>query len=273
MDLTALTDRLPVPGETVVGSSFVTTQGGKGANQAIAAVRSGSVTVFLGAVGDDAFATELVDTLVDASVDVTSLRRTEGPSGVAVITVDARGENSIVVVAGANGAVTDPTDKELDAIACADILLCQLEIPIATVVTGAQHARANGTLVVLNPSPVQELPDALVEAVDILVVNEAEAASLGAQVLARIEHVITTRGADGARYVGPTSSFDAPAPSVHAIDTTGAGDAFTGALAAEWHRGPEHAVRWACAAGAFAATRRGAGASSGTREQIDTVNR
>lgn len=271
MDLTAQTDHLPAPGETVLGRSFATRQGGKGANQALAAVRSGSDTAFIGAVGDDAFAEALFDSLTEAGVDVAQLRRTKGPSGIAVITVDAHGENSIVVVPGANGNVTDLTAAELDTIADADILLCQLEIPMDTVVAGARHAKANGTLVVLNPSPVQDLPDALVDATDVLVLNDAEAASLGPEILNRIEHVVTTLGPRGARYVGPKTVFDAPAPAVDAVDTTGSGDAFTGALVAEWPGGPEDAVRWACAAGAFAATRRGAGASSGTREQIEAL--
>ncbi|SNS80335.1 ribokinase [Rhodococcoides kyotonense] len=271
MDLTAVTDRLPAPGETVLGDTFTTAQGGKGANQAIAAARSGSATTFLGAVGDDAFASELTIGLNEASVDTTHLRTVDGPSGIAVITVDSAGENSIVVIGGANATVAEPTTEELEIIAGADILLCQFEIPIPAVTAAAQHARAHGTLVVLNPSPVQAVPDALLEALDVLVVNEAEASALGSDVLGRIAHVVTTRGAAGARYVGPAGSFDVPAPVVDATDTTGAGDAFTGALAARWAEGPEAAVRWACAAGAFAASRRGAGASSGTREQIESV--
>jgi ribokinase len=271
MDLTAVTDHLPAPGETVLGTAFATTQGGKGANQAIAAARSGADTVFLGAVGDDAFASELNDRLRDASVDATLLRRTDGPSGIAVITVDAKGENSIVVVPGANATVTDLTVEELDAIADADILLCQFEIPLPTVTAAAQYARDHGTLVVLNPSPVQAAPDELLDAVDVLVVNEAEGAALGSDLSGRVAHVVTTLGAAGARYTGPAGDFTVLAPVVDAIDSTGAGDAFTGALAAEWPKGPESAVRWACAAGAFAATRRGAGASSGTRGQIETV--
>lgn len=271
MDLTAVTDHLPAPGETVLGDAFATAQGGKGANQAIAAARSGSETTFLGAVGDDAFATDLAARLRDASVDASLLRRTDGPSGIAVITVDTKGENSIVVVPGANALVTDLTGEELDVIAESDVLLCQFEIPLSTVTAAAQHARRNGTLVVLNPSPVHAAPDELLDAVDVLVVNEAEAAALGSDLLGRVTHVVTTLGASGARYSGPAGEFAVPAPVVDAIDTTGAGDAFTGALVAEWPKGPEAAVRWACAAGAFAATRRGAGASSGTRAQIESV--
>lgn len=271
MDLTTHTARLPRPGETVLGDSFENSQGGKGANQALAAARSGATTTFLGAVGDDAFAEELLRTLTDSGVDVQFTRRTTGPSGIAAIAVDAAGENTIVVVAGANGAMRDLTDAERAVIADADIMLCQLEIPVDTVLAGAAHARANGTLVVLNPSPVQKLPDALVDAVDLLIVNEGEAAAIGSDVVDRIPYVVTTLGAAGARYRGPQSSADVAAPTVDAVDTTGAGDAFAGALAAKWSTGAEAAVRWACAAGAFAATRRGAGSSSGVRNDIESL--
>ncbi|MDJ0394516.1 ribokinase [Rhodococcus sp. G-MC3] len=271
MDLTTVAATLPRPGETVLGDTFSTSQGGKGANQAIAAARSGASTAFHGAVGDDAFADELAASLADAGVDTLHLRRVAGPSGIAAITVDHAGQNSIVVVAGANSSVDDLTDDELSTIADADILLCQLEIPMSTVVAGAAHAHAHGTLVMLNPSPVQVLPDDLVATVDVLVVNEAEAEAVGTDVLDRIDHVVTTLGAAGARYRGPTSSFDVRAPEVEAIDTTGAGDAFTGALAAEWFSGSEEALGWACAAGAFATTRRGAGSSSGMRSDIESI--
>lgn len=271
MDLTTVTERLPEPGETVLGRSFDTSQGGKGANQALAAARSGAETTFLGAVGDDSFGDELLRALSDADVDVASTRRVAGASGVAAISVDLAGENNIVVVPGANASVLALTDAELDAIAHADILLCQLEIPLDTVVRGAVHARENGTLVVLNPSPVQSLPDSLVEVVDVLVVNEAESTAVGEDVTGRVPHLVTTLGAKGARYRGPDSSVDVPAPTVDAIDTTGAGDAFAGALAAEWSSGPAAALRWACAAGAVAATRRGAGSSSGSRSEIEAL--
>lgn len=271
MDLTTVSAHLPTPGETVLGTSFDTSQGGKGANQALAAVRSGASTTFVGAVGDDGFGDELLHALVDAGVDASLTRRVSGPSGIAAIAVDAHGENTIVVVAGANDAVRQLTESELATIADADILLCQLEIPLTTVIRGAVRARAEGTLVMLNPSPVRDLPDELVEAVDILVVNEAEAAAVGRDVLDRIEHVVTTLGARGARYDGPESTFEVPSPAIDAVDTTGAGDAFAGALAAEWSSGPAAAIRWACAAGAFAATRRGAGSSSGSRSDIGSL--
>ncbi|CCQ15991.1 Ribokinase [Rhodococcus sp. AW25M09] len=269
MDLITRTPSLPVPGETVLGSSFTTASGGKGGNQAIAAAKAGSTVSFIGAVGDDEFGETLRHTLTSAGVDDSALRTAAGPSGIATITVDDDAENSIVVVPGANGGVRRLTDDDRSTIADADILLCQLEIPLDTVVAAFEYARSRGVVTMLNPSPVQDLPDALLATTDVLVVNEAEEARLDHRADA-VPHVITTLGARGARYRGP-ESFEVSAPRVEAVDTTGAGDAFAGALAASWPSGPRRAVEWACVAGAFAATRPGASASSGTRENIDAL--
>lgn len=234
MDLVTMTPRLPTPGETILGHSFATGPGGKGSNQAIAAARAGAEVTFLGTVGDDAFALELRQTLVDAEVDATLLREVEGPSGVAVISVDDSGENSIIVVSGANATVRDLTDAELGAIADADILLCQLELPLSVVTAGARHGRANATTVILNASPVRPLPDDLLGSVDVLIVNETESAQLGSGTLARVPHLVTTLGARGASHRGPdVGRLHADPPAVHVVDTTGAGDAFAGTLAAE----------------------------------------
>ncbi|WP_238780964.1 ribokinase [Prescottella equi] len=273
MDLVARAARMPAPGETVLGTSFATTPGGKGSNQAIAAAKAGADVAFVGAVGDDTFALELRQTLVDAEVDAERLREVPGPSGVAAITVDSSGQNSIIVVPGANSRVVDLTDDELAAIADADVLLCQLEIPLDTVTAAARHAAAHGTVVILNPSPAQPLPDGLVDAVDVLVVNETEERQLGEDALTRVQHVVTTLGADGARYRGPGGEqLRVAAPSVDAVDTTGAGDAFAGALASAWSRGPDAALTFACAAGALTATRPGASAASPTRAEIEEIS-
>lgn len=273
MDLVARAARMPAPGETVLGTSFATTPGGKGSNQAIAAAKAGADVAFVGAVGDDTFALELRQTLVDAEVDAERLREVPGPSGVAAITVDSSGQNSIIVVPGANSLVVDLTHDELAAIADADVLLCQLEIPLDTVTAAARHAATHGTVVILNPSPAQPLPDGLVGAVDVLVVNETEERQLGEDALTRVQHVVTTLGADGARYRGPGGEqLRVAAPSVDAVDTTGAGDAFAGALASAWSRGPLAALTFACAAGALTATRPGAGAASPTRAEIEEIS-
>ncbi|KQU30674.1 MULTISPECIES: ribokinase [unclassified Rhodococcus (in: high G+C Gram-positive bacteria)] len=270
MDLVARTPTLPAPGETVLGSAFRTSPGGKGANQAVAAARAGAEVVFVGAVGSDTFALELRETLVGAEVDASLLREVEGASGVAVITVDDAAENSIVVVGGANETLTELTAEELATVAEADVLLCQLETPVATVVAAARHARANGTLVFLNPSPVQPLSDDLLGLVDVAIVNRDEENALGVDALARIPHVVTTLGADGARHRSADGVVTAhPSPAVEAVDTTGAGDVFAGTLAAAWRDGPAAAVRRACAAGAVATTRDGAGSSAPTVTEVD----
>ncbi|WP_330232419.1 ribokinase [Nocardia sp. NBC_00508] len=268
MDLVTTTARRPVPGETVLGTGFAMVPGGKGANQAIAARRAGAQVRFLGAVGEDVFAAELRRALTDSAVAADRLRTVAGPSGIATIVVDGDGENSIIVVGGANARMTELSEDDLAAIAEADILLCQLEVPIETVSAAARHARAHATRVVLNPSPVRRLPAELWSDVDVAVVNSGEAEQLGAD-LDPVPHVVMTRGAAGADYRGPDGTrLSRPSPQVDVIDTTGAGDAFTGALSAAWHRGPEWALSWACAAGALATTKLGASSSIPTREEI-----
>ncbi|MEV0294065.1 ribokinase [Nocardia sp. NPDC050710] len=271
MDLVTTTERRPQPGETVLGTGFAMVPGGKGANQAIAARRAGADVTFVGAVGDDVFAPELRRVLTDSGVRVDRLRVIAGPSGIATIVVDTGGENSIIVAGGANAGLTELTAADLAVIAAADILVCQLEIPIDTVAAAAAHARSHRTTVLLNPSPVADLPAELWADVDVAVVNSGEADELGAA-LTRVPHVITTRGAAGADYRGPDGrGLSCPSPRVRVVDTTGAGDSFTGALAAAWQRGPEAALTWACAAGALATTRLGASASIPTAAAIDAM--
>ncbi|WP_040806327.1 ribokinase [Nocardia concava] len=268
MDLVTTVGRRPEAGETVSGDGFALVPGGKGSNQAIAARRAGAEVEFVGAVGDDVFATALRDVLSEAGVEVSRLRTVDGPSGIATIVVDGDGENTIIVVAGANGRMTELTAAELKTIAAADVLMCQLEIPVPTVLAAARHARANGTTVLLNPSPVRELPPELWAEVDVAVVNEGEAAHL-AEALAPVPHVITTLGAAGASYRGPDGvTLSHPGVPVKVVDTTGAGDTFTGALAAHWHEGPQTALAWACTAGALATTKLGASASIPELEEI-----
>ncbi|TQC38219.1 ribokinase, partial [Rhodococcus sp. WS4] len=256
----------------ILGSAFAATPGGKGANQAIAAARAGGEVTFIGAVGSDVFALDLRQALVDAEVDTRFLREVDGPSGIAAITVDAAGENCIVVVPGANSTVADLTPAELAAIADADVLLCQLEIPLGTVVAAATHAAAHDTVVMVNPSPAQPLPRELVELIDVLLVNETESAQLGADVTGAVTHLVTTRGSSGADHTdGDGVTLHADSPEVAVVDTTGAGDAFAGALAVSWLRGPAAAVPFACTAGALAATRRGATTSSPTVAEIEAA--
>lgn len=273
MDLVASAPALPVPGETVLGDGFTTVPGGKGANQAIAATRAGATCAFVGAVGDDAFGAALRAGLMDSTVDISRLRTVPGPSGVALIVVDPTGENTIVVVPGANGALA-VTDADRSAIARADVLLCQLEVPLNAVVAAATAAREAGTRVVLNAAPARALPPRLLAVVDLLVVNEIEAAALADDLdalLRLVPRVVLTLGARGARFADRDGTrITVPAPTITAIDTTAAGDAFTGALAVAWAEGRPlvDALRWACAAGAVCARRPGASTALPDRAEI-----
>lgn len=277
MDLVTTADRLPAPGETVSGNSFAAIPGGKGGNQALAAARAGAPAVavaMIGAVGSDSFAGELLASLDGGNVSSNLMRRVPGPSGIAQIAVDAAAENTIIVVPGANGTVTEFGDEDRAAITGASMVMMQLEIPLAGVIAAARSAAAAGVPVLLNPSPVRDLPVELLETITILVVNEGEAEALGQTAMATVPNVVTTLGPDGAHYRGPDgASMKIAAPRVAAIDTTGAGDAFTGTLAVAWAEGlpPAAALRRACAAGALATTVRGASTSSPTRSAIDRL--
>jgi ribokinase len=281
MDLVAVAPTLPRPGETVLGTDFVTVPGGKGANQAIAAARAGGSSAFLGAIGSDSFGVTLRARIAASGVDTSHIRVVYGTSGVAVIMVNAEGENSIVVTPGANRALTALTEPELAAVRHADVMVAQLEIPVETVAQAAATARTAGTRVVLNAAPVQPLPPALLDAVDLLVVNEVEARAIidgddFPALLSAVPRVVVTRGAEGAWY-GDRDGTDrrVPAFRVATVDSTAAGDAFTGALAVAWGEGRDlvDAVRWACAAGAACVRRVGASVSLPQRAEIDELFR
>jgi ribokinase len=281
MDLVGLAARLPLPGETVLGDDFVMMPGGKGANQAIAATRAGGHAVFLGAIGSDAFGVTLSARIKAAGVDTAHLRTSYGASGVAVIMVDRAGENSILVSPGANNSFVDLTDAERAVIAGGDVLVCQQEIPVATVIAAARAARAGDTRVILNAAPARALPPELLANVDLLVVNEVEAQAITggdtadvAALLALVPRVVLTLGAAGARFAERGGRDEhVPAFPVEAADTTAAGDAFTGALAVAWGEGRDlvEAVRWANAAGAACARKVGASSSLPMRADIDAL--
>lgn len=283
MDLVVNTPTLPRPGETVLGGEFATVPGGKGANQAIAAARAGARCVFIGAVGRDAFGTALRDSLAASGVDTERLRTVAGPSGVALIAVDAQAENLIVVAPGANACLTRLEVQDRLAIEAADVLLCQLEVPLPAVAQAAAAAKRAGTTVVLNAAPARILPPELLTAVDILMVNQHEAAvvtgrsaNLVEALLALVPRVVMTLGAAGAVYADRSGArLDVPAFTVNAVDTTGAGDAFAGAFAVAWaqRRPIPEVLRWACAAGAVAATRPGASTALPTAAEIESVMR
>ncbi|MFY1668933.1 ribokinase [Plantactinospora sp. WMMB334] len=316
LDLVVSTPTLPRPGETVLGGALRTVPGGKGANQAVAAARAGARCDFVGAVGQDGFAAQLRANLAEAGVELRRLRSVPGPSGVALIAVDADAENLIVVAPGANGALTSLDADDRTAVAAADVLLCQLEVPLSAVARAASWAREAGTTVVLNAAPARPLPAELLDAVDVLVVNQMEGATvagLGADtavdalldaLLEQVPRVVLTLGARGACYADRSGlRLTVEAPTVEAVDTTAAGDAFTGAFAVAWaeqrrpaerpgpveRRGPVErpgpverrgpvdpvavgvALRWACAAGAACARRPGASTALPTRDEIDAL--
>jgi ribokinase len=281
MDLVGLATRLPLPGETVLGDDFVMTPGGKGANQAIAAARAGGRTVFLGAIGSDAFGVTINARLTAAGVDTSGVRTSYGSSGVAVIMVDRAGENSILVAPGANTSFVALTESERRSIAEADVLVCQLEIPVGTVTEAMAVARAAGTRTILNAAPARDLPADLLADVDLLVVNETEAEAITGRrevdvpaLLALVPRVVLTLSGAGSRYADRDGADEhIPAYRVEVADTTAAGDAFTGALAVAWGEGRAigESVRWANAAGAVCVQQVGASNALPTREQIDAL--
>ncbi len=279
IDLVARSATLPRPGETVLARSFATIVGGKGANQAIAAARAGAQTAIVGAVGDDAYGEDIRGTLREAGVDLRGLRTVAGPSGTALIFVDDAGENSIVVVSGANGTLTTLSATDLAIIDGADALLFQLEIPIEIIATAA--ARSKG-LRVLNAAPARPLSRELLAAIDLLVVNETEArvlaaAGAGADVLlsgllSLVPRVAMTLGAEGVRYADREGArYLVATPKVTAVDTTAAGDTFTGVLATALaeRRSTREALELACAAASLCVETAGASTSIPSRPAID----
>lgn len=283
MDLVARVPRLPLPGETLTGTSFGTYLGGKGLNQAVAARRMGASVAMVARVGADDFGRRVTQALHDEGIDAAQVQIDEQPTGTAMILVEERGENNIVVVPGANGALTTADiDRAAEQIRSAGVLLLQLEVPLETTLHAAQLARAAGTTVILTPAPAQRLPSALFAATDVLVPNEVEVAQvLGTQaqpsdaaqaLLAQgCGAVVVTLGAQGALLV-TSQGEQAIAPfAVTPVDTVGAGDAFVGALAAVLAAGQDltTALRYASAAGAIATTRPGAMSSLPSRDEIE----
>ena len=284
MDMVTLTPRIPRTGETVIGTGFGTTPGGKGANQAVAAARLGYPTLMAGNVGRDVYGPVLLDNLAHAGVETNAMEKVDGPSGLAPIFLSEAGDNAIVVVPGANGKV-DPAfvDRHAALIRSAGMVLCQLELPIATVsYVIALCAEAN-VPVMLDPAPAAPLPESIWSQVAWFTPNETEAAFYlgetlstedGAKhLLARgLKGVVLKRGSEGS-YVAVAGGRAAwvPAFKVEAIDTVGAGDCFNGAFAVALLEGndPWAAARFASAAAAISVTRRGAQASMPSRAEVE----
>ncbi|MET7867702.1 ribokinase [Micromonospora taraxaci] len=281
MDLVAMAPALPRPGETMLGTDFVMVPGGKGANQAVAAARAGASCAFLGAIGSDAFGVTLKARIAAAGVDTSHLRVVYGTSGVALVMVNAQGENAIMVTPGANDALVGLSEDELATVCAADVLVAQLEIPVSTVTAAAVAARAAGTRVILNAAPARDLPPELLASVDLLVVNEGEARTLAGRgreepraLLDLTPRAVLTLGGEGAWYVDRDGTeVHVPAVPVDVVDSTAAGDAFTAALAVGWGEGRDlvDAVRWASAAGAACVRKLGASVALPQRAEIDEL--
>lgn len=278
LDLSLGVDALPRPGETVLASSLTHTSGGKGGNQAVAAARAGATVQFVGALGDDAAAGRLRSHLEANGVGLDGAVEIPGPSGTAIVVVDANAENTIVVAPGANGRFTLSDERARSVVGDCDVMLTQLEIPVPTAVAAAHHARSAGAVVVVNASPAGQDPGSLGDlaaAADVVITNEEEADEWPW----RPEHLVVTLGAHGARYVGADGEYTVPAPTVAAVDTAGAGDVFAGVLAANWPPNPGSAdqrrlaLQRACAAGALATLVAGAGDCAPDAQAIDKALR
>ena len=263
LDLVARTSRLPKPGETVMGSHFFEACGGKGVNQAIAAARAGAKTAFIGALGRDHAGETLLAALVNDGVDVSAVQRVSVHTGRALIGVSDIGENSIVVVPGANHKITvTDIEKNKTLISAAKVLLCQLEVPLA-VVQRAFELAGSSTTRILNPAPAQVLARELLSRVDVIIPNEYEVELLGGALhllTLGVKTVIVTQGDKGAMVVDATGTRQVDPFRVTPIDSTGAGDAFCGMLAARLAIGETVtvALRSAVIAGALATQIEGA---------------
>lgn len=289
MDMVVRTPRLPEPGETVLGRDFTTTPGGKGANQAVAVARLGGRCSLIGRLGDDAFGQTILEGLQDEQMDCSGVAMTsDAPTGIAMIQVDASGENSIVVAGGANRLVNADDDifPNVELFQAADVVLLQLELPLSVVHAAIDQAKRHGCMVILDPAPAPaHLPDELCK-VDVMSPNIVEAEritgkkvgeeridkNVATDLIARgAKAVVAKLGHRGSLVVTADGKFRRVAPyKVDVVNTTGAGDAFTGALAVALGRGEKlpAAAKFANAAGAIACSRHGAIAAMPYRREV-----
>ena len=288
-DMILKLERIPKPGETLLGGEFVIAAGGKGANQAVAAAQAGGAVTLVARVGKDMFGEQAIAGFVRSGINVDHVQLDKFPSGVALIFVSKDGENSIGVGSGANAKLS-PADvwNAKSAFASANAVIMQLETPLKAVQAAADLAHAKGALVILNPAPAQKLPDALLKKISILTPNETEAelltgievtdeasCSRAADALLRkgVKTVIMTLGSRGAFVATTKSKQFVPGFKVKPVDTTAAGDTFNGALAVALAEGMPmiDAVRFANAAGAISVTRMGAQPSAPKRMEIEKL--
>jgi ribokinase len=277
MDLVTNTSQIPKVGETVLGNSFHTIPGGKGANQAVAAARLGADVTMIGCVGADSFGSTLLEHLKYEGIDTNRIEIFKTKStGIASITL-SDSDNSIIVVPGANSLVTSEIiEKNEDIIASSSLLLLQLEIPLESVIRAAELAKKHNVKVILNPAPIQKLPKVLLDIVDYLIPNEYEYELLFAsfngteQELAKLkEKCIVTKGSKGVAIYN-REVIEIPCFKVEAVDTTGAGDSFNGALAVALCEGFDllDACKFANAVGAISVTKLGAQSGMPTRNEV-----
>lgn len=287
-DMVVKSEKLPAAGETILGGTFLMNAGGKGANQAVAAAKLGANVTFVSKVGDDIFGKQAIQGFQKEGINTNFVfTDAENPSGVALILVDAKGENSIAVASGANGNLQiAEAEKSIEQISANDIVLLQLEIPIPTVEFAIKKCSENGAKVILNPAPAQKLNENIFKFLEIITPNETEAELLtgikvtdlesakhAAEVLHQkgVKNIIITLGSRGAYLYNTNTNLLISAPQVQAVDTTAAGDVFNGALAVALSEGNEmeQAINFACKAAAISVTRMGAQASAPLRSEIN----
>ena len=287
MDLVTRASRLPRAGETLIGQSFSTVPGGKGANQAVASARLGADVSMIGSVGTDAYGAQLRDALLVEGIDCQAVSTVEGSSGVALIVVDDSSQNAIVIVAGSNAELTPASLLEFDAVLqAADVIVCQLEVPMDTVAYALKRGRQLGKIVILNPAPASgPLPAEWYASIDYLIPNESEATALSGVTVDSIDSakvaathlikagaakVIITLGSQGALFADGQGFEQLLAPKVKAVDTTAAGDTFVGGFAAALANGKSEAeaIRFGQVAAALSVTRAGAQPSIPTLQDV-----
>lgn len=287
MDLVTRASRLPRAGETLIGQTFSTVPGGKGANQAVASARLGADVSMIGCVGADAYGTQLRDALRVEGIDCQAVSSVEGSSGVALIVVDDSSQNAIVIVAGSNSELTPASLQAFDAVLqAADVIVCQLEVPMATVGYALERGRELGKTVILNPAPASApLPAEWYASIDYLIPNESEASALTGVTVDSLDSakvaalqliqagagkVIITLGAQGALFTDGQVFEHLVAPKVKAVDTTAAGDTFVGGFAAALANGKSEAeaIRFGQVAAALSVTRAGAQPSIPTLHDV-----
>ena len=286
MDLVVNVDTMPKPGQTIIGSNFKEVPGGKGANQAVAMARLNGNVSMIGKVGEDGFGQTLINSLKNDKVDTTYIQTSKGATGVALITVDKNAQNSIVVSPGANFEVKeDAIDHNIEAIKNSDIVVLQLETPLNTIKYALNKAKELNKYTILNPAPAVKLDDEIIKNVDLLTPNETELEIISgvsieteediqkaAQIMIEkgVKELIVTLGSKGSLYINKEKSMFKKAYKVEAVDTTAAGDSYTGALAValSQDKNIEDAMDFASKVGALSVLKEGAQSSLPTLEDV-----